>query len=165
MPVGAVTACGRCNEVPWSAHCSHSHSSISIPHTSHTLILLLPSNTQTSYLKLKSIYTHFLSNPQRDLRQTLFVPFYRWENWGKSINGLSNAAKKSPSKSFHFNIVGVNWLYLRYQNHGNKKPYFRILSLHYYFYFHRLQIRYLSSFCFIPRRKRFQVKHEIKKWW
>lgn len=161
MPVGAVTVCTRCNKVPWSTHCSHSHSSISIQYPSHIMLLLLLSNTQTSYLKLQSIYTHCLSNSQRDPEIDTNVPFYRWENWGRNINGLSNIANKSPSRSFHFNTVVVNWLYLRYQNHGNKNPCFRILSL-----LHRLQIRYVSSsFCFIPQRERFQVKHEIKKWW
>lgn len=169
MSVGAGTVRSRCNEVPWCVHTAHTATPVSVsttPHTSHTLLLLL--------LTLQNIYTHCLSNPQRDPEVDAIVPFHKWENWGRSINGSSNMANKSPSKSFHFNIMVVNWLYLRYQNHGNKKPCFRILRLHYYYYyyyfdyyyFYRLQIRYVSnSFCFIPRSERLQVKHGIKTWW
>lgn len=118
-------------------------------------------------LILQKIYTHCLSNPQRHPEVDAIVPFHKWENRGRSINDSSNMANKSPSKSFHFSIMVVNWLYLRYQNHGNKKPHFRILRLHYYYfdyyYFYRLQIRYVSnSFCFIPRSERLQVTHGIK---
>lgn len=157
MPAGAGTVGSRCHEVPWCMHTAYTATPVSVCsmlHTADTFLLLLLSNTQTSYLKLQSIYSHCLSDPQRGPEADAMVPFYRQGNWGRSIKGLSNTTNRSPSKSTHFNIIAVNCLYRRYQNHGNNKPCFRILSLHcyyfhhydyYYFYFYRLQIRYVSS--------------------
>lgn len=101
----------------------------------------------------------------------VLVPFYGWGNWGSSINGLSRTATREPElefEAFPCQSWGcVVWLSPKYKNHGNKKPCSRIISVLYYcYYFYRLQLWYASSsFCFIPRNERFQMKHRIMKWW